>query len=163
MSPMCTPDIFVVWFLIQLSLGPGSGKWDTSQRRNSSFSPQLFYLPIAPCLCPVFVDHHPLLTHQLIEGHSWVFFYLKKSAHLTGMSALQKTSPGGKSVELRWEMQTTPPFCWGCLPSASENQSKAASARAASYCTSSHRLPPTDFHVRLAVPTASKAGNQLLL
>lgn len=60
---------------------------------------------------PLSVDH-PLLTHQLPEGHGWVFPYLKKNDHLAGARALQKTGLGGEpSVGLRWGIQATSLFC----------------------------------------------------
>lgn len=102
---------------------------------------------------------HPLLTHQLPEGHGWVFPYLKKNDHLAGARALQKTGLGGEpSVGLRWGIQATSLFCRGCLPLL-ENWDKAATLRAASCCTSSHRLPPTDFQIRFTSPTVPNAGN----
>lgn len=105
------------------------------------------------------VDHHPLLTHELHEGHSWVFLYLKKSNHLAGARALQKTGLGGESsVGLRWGIQATSLFYWGCLL-LFENWDKAATLRAASCCTSSQRLPPTDFQIRFTSPTVPNAGN----
>lgn len=50
-------------------------------------------------------------------------------------------------------------FLPGVAPSVFENWNKAATPRAASSCTSSHRLSLADFQIRLASPTAPNAGN----
>lgn len=50
-------------------------------------------------------------------------------------------------------------FLPGTAPPVFENWDKAATPRAASPCTSSHRLSPADFQIRLVSPTAPNAGN----
>lgn len=150
----------LVWHLIQLSLE--AWKWEMEhfpEKRRLLLSPT-FCHPGATCLSSFSVDHHLLLTHQLLKGHSWVFLYLKKKDHLAGARALQKSILGKKPpVGLRWGDTSHFLFVLGMPSSVFGNWDKALTPWVASCCTSSHRLPSTDLQIRLASPTMPKPGH----
>lgn len=64
------------------------------------------------------------------------------------------------SVGLKWGDTGHFLFLLGMLSFVFENWDKANTPWAASCCTSSHRLPPTDFQIRPASPTVPNPGNR---